>query len=84
MLPMARPSPTHSGSKELAYLGKAIRGLRLEVGLSQEALADEAGVDRSYIGGIERGEHNVALVNLVKIAQALKITTSDLLAKAKL
>lgn len=84
MLPMARPSPTHSGSKELAYLGKAIRGLRLEVGLSQEALADEAGVDRSYIGGIERGEHNVALVNLVKIAQALKITTADLLAKAKL
>ncbi len=84
MLPMARPSPTHSGSKELAYLGKAIRGLRLEVGLSQEALADEAGVDRSYIGGIERGEHNVALVNLVKIAQALKITTADLLAKAML
>jgi transcriptional regulator with XRE-family HTH domain len=81
---MARPSPTHSGSKELAYLGKAIRGLRLETGLSQEALADDVGIDRSYMGGIERGEHNVALVNLVKIAQALKITTSELLAKAKL
>jgi len=59
MLPMARPSPTHNGSKELASLGKAIRGLRLEVDLSQEALADQAGVDRSYMGSIERGEHNI-------------------------
>ena len=84
MLPMARPSPTHSGSKELASLGRAIRGLRLETCLSQEALADEAGIDRSYMGGIERGEHNVALINLVKIAQALGITASELLDKAKL
>jgi transcriptional regulator with XRE-family HTH domain len=81
---MARPSPTHSGSKELAAIGKAIRVLRLDTGLSQEALADAAGVDRSYMGGIERGEHNVALINLVKIANALEITTSELLAKAKL
>jgi len=84
MQPMARPSPTHSGSKELVHLGKAIRGLRLETGLSQEALADDVGIDRSYMGGIERGEHNVALVNLVKIAIALNITTAELLAKAKL
>ena len=84
MLPMARPSKTHAGSKELTALGRAIRGLRLETGLSQEALADEAGIDRSYIGGIERGEHNVALINLVKIAKALGITTSELLSKAKL
>jgi transcriptional regulator with XRE-family HTH domain len=84
MQPMARPSPTHSGSKELTSLGKAIRGLRLETGLSQEALAEDVGIDRSYMGGIERGEHNVALVNLVKIAQALNITTAELLTKAKL
>ena len=84
MLPMARPSPTHSGSKELACLGNAIRGLRLDTGLSQEALAEDVGIDRSYMGGIERGEHNVALINLVKIAQALNITTAELLAKAKL
>lgn len=84
MLPMARPSPTHSGSKELVALGKAIRGLRLETGLSQEALADAAEIDRSYVGGVERGEHNVALVNLVKLAKALGITTADLLTKAKL
>jgi transcriptional regulator with XRE-family HTH domain len=58
--------------------------MRLETGLSQEALADEAGIDRSYIGGVERGEHNVALVNLVKISKSLKITVSELLSKAKL
>jgi transcriptional regulator with XRE-family HTH domain len=81
---MARPSPTHSRSKELLALGRAIRVMRLETGLSQEALADEAGIDRSYIGGVERGEHNVALVNLVKISKSLKITVSELLSKAKL
>ena len=84
MLPMARPSPTHSGSNQLVSLGKAIRVLRIASDLSQEALADEVGIDRSYMGGIERGEHNVALVNLVKIARALQITTAELLAKAKL
>ncbi|MBT8604849.1 helix-turn-helix transcriptional regulator [Polynucleobacter paneuropaeus] len=81
---MARPSKKHAGSKELNALGKAIRVLRLETGISQEALAEEAGIDRSYIGGIERGEHNVALINIVKIAKSLKTTTSELLAKAKL
>jgi len=83
-LPMARPSKTHAGSKELTALGKAIRVLRLETGISQEALAEEAGIDRSYIGGIERGEHNVALIIIVKIAKALETTTAELLAKAKL
>ena len=84
MLPMARPSKTYAGIKELVALGKVIRGFRLEIGLSQESLADEAGIDRSYMGGIERGEHNVALINLVKIAKALKTTTAELLSKAKL
>jgi transcriptional regulator with XRE-family HTH domain len=81
---MAKPSPSYSGSKQLIALGRAIRGFRLETGLSQEALADEAGIDRSYVGGIERGEHNVALINIIKIAKALGITTSELLSKAKL
>jgi transcriptional regulator with XRE-family HTH domain len=69
---MARPSPTHSRSKELLAPGRAIRVLHLETSLSQEALANEAGIDRSYIGGVERGEHNVAVINLVKIAKSLK------------
>ncbi len=81
---MAKPSPSYSGTKELIALGRAIKQLRLELGLSQEALAFEAGIDRSYIGGIERGEHNLALINLIKIAQTLGITLSELLSKAKL
>jgi transcriptional regulator with XRE-family HTH domain len=81
---MAKPSPTYSGSKQLVALGKAIRAFRQENGLSQEALANEIGIDRSYMGGIERGEHNVAIINLSKIAKTLKIKASDLLAAAGL
>lgn len=54
------------------------------MGLSQEALADEAGIDRSYMGGIERGEHNLALINIKKVASALNHTVAELMAKAKL
>ena len=46
--------------------------------LSQEAFADLCGLDRTYIGGIERGERNVALVNLEKIADALDLSLSEL------
>lgn len=53
-------------------------------GWSQEAFADYAEIDRSYIGGIERGEHNIALINLVKIASTLDIKDAQLLEKAKL
>jgi transcriptional regulator with XRE-family HTH domain len=81
---MAKPSPSYSGTKELIALGLAIKELRLELGLSQETLAFEAGIDRSYIGGIERGEHNLALINLIKIAQTLGVTSSELLSKSKL
>ena len=81
---MAKPSPSYSGSKQLIALGKAVRALRQENGLSQEALANEIGIDRSYMGGIERGEHNVAIMNLTKIAKTLKIKTSELLAAAGL
>lgn len=68
---MAQPSPTHSGRKELVSLGQAVKELRLAKGWSQEAFADHVGIDRSYIGGIERGEHNLALVILIKIARTL-------------
>ena len=50
-----------------------VRDLRQKAGLSQEALALQARLDRSYIGGVERGERNVSLVNIHKIAKALKI-----------
>jgi transcriptional regulator with XRE-family HTH domain len=81
---MAKPSPSYSGRPELVALGGAIRDLRLKHGLSQEGFADEVGIDRSYAGGIERGEHNVAIVNLIKIAAALNITLGQLIQKAKL
>ena len=81
---MAKPSPSYSGLPELVSLGCAIRELRLKAGLSQEAFSDEVGIDRSYVGGIERGEHNVALVNLLKIASILNITLAQLMQKAKL
>ena len=81
---MAKPSPSYSGIKELVALGASIRELRLKNKMSQEAFADEIGIDRSYLGGIERGEHNLALVNLLKISTALNISASQLLLKAKL
>ena len=60
------------------------RKLRLELGWSQEKLAAEAGLDRSYMGGIERGEHNLALINLFKISDALGLSASQLFAEAHL
>ena len=81
---MARPSPPHSGSPALAALGAAIRAARIERGLSQEALAYETGLDRSYVGGIERGEHNPTLINLLRIAKHLDMKGSLLLKRAGL
>lgn len=83
-MPMAKPSPSFNGAKELISLGRAIRALRTEAGLSQEAFADEVGIDRSYLGGIERGEHNLAFMNILKISKALQIKPSDLLIQSKL
>ena len=76
---MAKPSPEHAGDQILVDLGAAIRKTRKELGLSQEALAIDAGLDRSYMGGIERGEHNVSLVNVQKIADALGLKMSKLI-----
>lgn len=63
----------------LAKFGKSVRGKRLELGLSQEALATKAGVHRTYIGMIERAEKNITLTNIQKIATALDISISNLL-----
>jgi len=75
---MAKPSSIHSGNKTLVKIGNNILKLRLHKRLSQEALALNSGIDRSYLGGIERGEHNVAVINLEKIAQALEIPIANL------
>lgn len=57
--------------KHLVELGNLIREARKVKGLSQEQLAFKAEVDRSYVGGIERGERNVSFLTLVKIAECL-------------
>ena len=58
--------------------GRVLRRRREKLGVSQEAFADMCQLDRSYIGGIERGERNVALVNIEKIAKTLKLTIAEL------
>ena len=62
----------------LRLFGDHLRELRTERGLSQERLAELAGLDRNYIGQIERAERNVALVNIIRIAKALEIEASEL------
>jgi transcriptional regulator with XRE-family HTH domain len=65
--------------KELIAFGRRVRELRKQKGLSQEALALECDLDRTYIGGVERGERNVSLINIHKIAKALKVEAKVLL-----
>jgi len=58
--------------------GERVRSQREKLNLSQEKLAELCDLHRTYIGGIERGERNVSLENIQKIAKALKIKISDL------
>jgi len=59
--------------------GQAVRRLRHSKGMSQEVLADHADIHRTYIGDVERGTRNIALLNMVKIAAALGLTLSRLI-----
>jgi DNA-binding XRE family transcriptional regulator len=65
-------------NRKLALLGQQIRRLREEKNLSQEEFAGLAEIDRAYYGGIERGERNVAAVNLIKIADSLGVEVGKL------
>lgn len=58
--------------------GLRVRQLRVQRGISQEGLAELCGLDRTYIGGIERGERNPSLVNIGKIAISLGVRVADL------
>ena len=58
--------------------GNKVRVLRTARGMSQEALAQKSGLHRTYIGGIERGERNISLINIEKIAKALDLSLVDI------
>jgi transcriptional regulator with XRE-family HTH domain len=59
--------------------GRRLRAIRKTKGISQETLALDSGLDRSYVGGVERGERNISIENMAKLARALKIRLSELL-----
>jgi len=81
---VARISGKEDVDGSLAALGAVIRLERKKRQLSQEALADAAGIDRSHMGKIERGERNLTLLNLVRVGRALGQRASDLLRTADL
>ena len=68
-----------SKANDLKAFGANIRRLREALGISQEELAHRAGLHRTYIGGIERGERNLGLINVVKLARVLRTEPSELL-----
>ena len=70
--------------RHLQVVGKKFRLLRSAKGYSQETFADACGLDRTYIGGVERGERNLGLRNLLRIAQTLGVPSTELLADISL
>ncbi len=66
------------GSATLVF-GQRVRARRVELGLSQEALARLAGLHRTYVGSLERGERNVALINILRLGRALEIDAGTLI-----
>lgn len=81
---MPRLSSKIDKDKKLVKIGAAIRARRKAIGLSQENLAENSGVERSNMGKIERGENNLSLLNLIRIANALECKAADILIAANL
>ncbi|MBB6429379.1 helix-turn-helix domain-containing protein [Algisphaera agarilytica] len=61
-----------------AKFGQRLRDIRNQMGWSQEHLAAVVGLDRSYVGGVERGERNISIENICKLAEALEINPAVL------
>jgi transcriptional regulator with XRE-family HTH domain len=68
----------HRQAPALVALGGALRSIRVERGLSQESLSLAAEVDVSYVGRVERGDNNVAVLTLLKLTSALGVTLEEL------
>ncbi|HCF6874136.1 TPA: helix-turn-helix transcriptional regulator [Pseudomonas aeruginosa] len=76
-----RPAGSTTFDAELAQaFGAAVRALRMERGMAQESLANLAGIERSHMGKVERGEHMPTLAIIFKIAGALECSTAALMA----
>lgn len=76
-----RPAGSTTHDAELAHaFGAAVRALRMERGIAQESLAHQAGIERSHMGKIERGEHMPTLALILRIAAALNRSAADLIA----
>lgn len=67
----------------LLSFGKAVRKYRQAKGYSQEALAGLCDLHRTYIGSVERGERNITLLNMARIASALEVTLQELIREAE-
>jgi len=72
------PPATQKQLDQRAAFGRRVRAARVGRGTSQEALAHDAGLDRSYVGQVERGERNVTLDNIHRLAEALGLPPADL------
>ena len=79
-----RVSGKTDSDQRLLKLGAAIRAQRLALGMSQEALADASGVDRSHMGEVERGKRNITFLNIARIAEAMSVRPSEIIAAAGL
>jgi transcriptional regulator with XRE-family HTH domain len=81
---MPAASPRYAHDPVLVSFGNAVRRARHLRGLSQEELADRAGIDRSYMSSVERGGQNVGLMIIARIAYALNMAAAELFLDAKL
>lgn len=68
-----------SEEKILQRFGLHVKVLRTKLDLSQEKLASLCDLDRTYISGIERGKRNISLLNIIKLASSLKVSSSELM-----
>lgn len=76
--------PRRAEVPKLHAVGAALRERRQAMGLAQDELAELCGLHRTYIGSVERGERNVTLLGLIRISEAVQLTASQLLQRARL
>ena len=82
-VPITFPMDKRREAQIQRHFGDRVRELRKQKGLSQEALALACNLDRTYIGGVERGERNISLINIHKIASAIGVSPSEFFTDAE-